>query len=55
VYKTKLLNLRIIREDQTGNLWRSVGRQNACLRPTNRIPVRMRETGYVICYGRQAT
>ena len=40
--ENNLLNLRIIREAQSGNIWRSVGRQHACVHPTKRIPVRGR-------------
>ena len=40
--QNKQLNLRIIWEAQTGNLWHGVGRQRACVNCTKRISVRGR-------------
>ena len=53
--QNKAAKFGIILEDQTGNLWRSVGRQYAYVRPTKRIPVRVLGKGLLIDYRRQAT
>jgi len=53
--QNKAVNLRIIRQAQIGNLWRSVRREHACVRSTKRIPVRGQGKRYGIGCRRQAT